>query len=156
VKAVKLPRGYSLEVGGQRLSQKDSFTELALALGAAVALVLLILVFQFGSLSAPLSILVAAPVALAGGVAALAGSGIALNVSSLLGAILLVGLVVKNGILFLHRAKEREMEGEPIAEALLDAGRIRLRPILMTTLCTLVGLIPLALGLGAGAEMHRP
>jgi multidrug efflux pump subunit AcrB len=115
-----------------------------------------VLVFQFRGFAAPLAILAAAPVALAGGVAALLVTGVALNVSSLLGAILLVGLVVKNGILLLHHADERLRAGEPLGAALEDAGRVRLRPILMTTLCTIVGLIPLALGLGAGAEMHRP
>lgn len=153
---IELPRGYTLEIGGQRRSQEDAFLELGTALGAAVALVLLILVFQFRAFSAPLAILVAAPVALAGGVAALVAADVALNVSSLLGAILLIGLVVKNGILFLHRARQRELAGDPLDAALADAGRLRLRPILMTTLCTLVGLVPLALGLGTGAEMHRP
>ena len=151
-----LPRGVSVELGGQRLSQRRAFVGLAEALAAAVALVLLVLVFQFGRFSSPLAILAATPIALAGGVAALAATGTALNVSSLLGAILLVGLVVKNGILLLHRAEERARAGAPLGEALADAGAVRLRPILMTTLCTLVGLVPLCLGLGAGAEMHRP
>jgi multidrug efflux pump subunit AcrB len=102
------------------------------------------------------AILAATPIALAGGVAALAVTGTALNVSSLLGGILLVGLVVKNGILLLHRAEERVAAGAALDDALAEAGAVRLRPILMTTLCTLVGLVPLALGLGAGAEMHRP
>ncbi len=153
---ITLPPGYTIEIGGQRLSQKQAFHSLALALAAAVALVLLVLVFQFDGFAAPAAILCAAPLALAGGVIALWASGTALNVSSLLGAILLIGLVVKNGILLLHRAALRQEEGEPLDEALADAGRIRLRPILMTTLCTLVGLLPLALGLGAGAEMHKP
>jgi multidrug efflux pump subunit AcrB len=121
-----------------------------------VALVLLVLVFQFGRFAAPVAILAATPIALAGGVAGLAATGTALNVSSLLGAILLVGLVVKNGILLLHHADARLAAGATIDDALADAGAVRLRPILMTTLCTLVGLVPLALGLGAGAEMHRP
>jgi multidrug efflux pump subunit AcrB len=151
-----LPRGYSLEVGGLRLSQEASFRELGLALGAALALVLVVLVFQFGSFDAPLAILAAMPIALAGGAGALLATRTPLNVSSLLGGILLVGLVVKNGILFLDRSRQREAEGLPLDEALADAGRVRLRPILMTTLCTVVGLIPLALGLGSGAEMHRP
>jgi CzcA family heavy metal efflux pump len=156
LKKLALPRGYTVEIGGQRLSQQESFRALGLALGAAVALVLLVLVFQFGGFAAPVAILAAAPLALVGGVAALLATGIALNVSSLLGAILLVGLVVKNGILLLHRTAEREAAGEPTAAALVEAGATRLRPILMTTACTLVGLLPLALGLGAGAEMHRP
>jgi multidrug efflux pump subunit AcrB len=153
---LELPRGYSIEIGGQRLSQQRAFVALAEALGAAVALVLLVLVFQFGRFAAPLAILAATPIALAGGLAALWVTGTPLNVSSLLGAILLVGLVVKNGILLLHRAEERRAEGLGLDDALADAGAVRLRPILMTTLCTLVGLVPLALGLGAGAEMHRP
>ena len=156
VAALGLPKSIAVEVGGQRLSQRRAFVALAEALAAAVALVLLVLVFQFNRFTPPLAILAATPVALAGGVAALAVTGSALNVSSLLGAILLVGLVVKNGILLLHRAEERRRAGATIEDALAEAGAVRLRPILMTTLCTLVGLVPLALGLGAGAEMHRP
>jgi CzcA family heavy metal efflux pump len=154
--ALGLPRGYHVEIGGQRLSQREAFLALGLALAAACALVLLVLVFQFRNFAAPVAILAATPVALAGGLATLAATGIPLNVSSLLGAILLVGLVVKNGILLLHRAQAGQAAGEPFDAALTAAGALRLRPILMTTLCTLVGLIPLALGLGAGAEMHRP
>ncbi|HXU73589.1 MAG TPA: efflux RND transporter permease subunit [Polyangia bacterium] len=153
---LSLPKTIAVELGGQRLSQRRAFFGLAEALGAAVALVLLVLVFQFNRFSAPLAILAATPIALAGGVAALAVTGTALNVSSLLGGILLVGLVVKNGILLLHRAEQARARGATLEDALADAGAMRLRPILMTTLCTLVGLLPLAFGLGAGAEMHRP
>jgi multidrug efflux pump subunit AcrB len=153
---LQLPPGVSIEIGGQRLSQHRAFVALAEALLGALALVLVVLVFQFGRFSAPLAILAATPIALAGGVGALAATGTALNVSSLLGAILLIGLVVKNGILLLHRADDRVRAGSSIEDALAEAGSVRLRPILMTTLCTLVGLVPLCLGLGAGAEMHRP
>lgn len=154
--AIQLPQGVSFEIGGQRLSQQESFRSLAYAIGGALTLVLLVLVFQFGSFKAALAILAAMPLALAGGLAALAVARVPLNVSSLLGGILLVGLVVKNGILLIHRAREREAAGEPVRDALVDAARLRLRPILMTTLCTLFGLVPLALGLGTGAEMHKP
>src|SRR6478609_1462327 len=106
--------------------------------------------------SAAFALLAALPLALAGGLLALVLLRVPLNVSSMLGGILLVGLVVKNGILLVHRAREREAAGADTREALVDAARLRLRPILMTTLCTLFGLIPLALGLGEGAEMHRP
>jgi CzcA family heavy metal efflux pump len=156
LKAVKLPRGYDLEIGGQRRSQLESFRALGVALGAAVALVLLVLVAQFGRFSAPLAILAATPLALSGGVVTLVATGTPLNVSSLLGAVLLVGLVVKNGILLLHQAAEEEASGLDVAEALIAAGRLRLRPILMTTLCTVVGLVPLAVGIGEGAELHQP
>jgi CzcA family heavy metal efflux pump len=153
---IELPPGYQVEIGGQRLSQKESFRSLGLALSAALALVLLVLVFQFSSFRASLAILAALPLALAGGLLALVVVRVPLNVSSLLGGILLVGLVVKNGILLLHRAREREAAGEPTRQALVDAARLRLRPIVMTTACTLLGLLPLALGLGRGSEMHRP
>ncbi len=156
LKAIELPRGYELELGGQSVSQREAFRALALALCAAIALVLLVLVAQFRDFAAPLAILGAAPLALGGGLVALEMTRTPLNISSLLGAILLVGLVVKNGILLLHHAVEREAAGVPLGLALREAGEVRLRPILMTTLCTLVGLVPLALGLGEGAELHRP
>jgi multidrug efflux pump subunit AcrB len=152
----RLPPGYELEIGGQRLAQAEAFRSLAVAILAALALVVLVLVFQFGSFAAAGAILAAMPLALVGGLVTLVAARVPLNVSSLLGAILLVGLVVKNGILLLHRAREHEASGASVAESLTDAARLRLRPILMTTLCTLFGLMPLAFGLGAGAEMHRP
>jgi multidrug efflux pump subunit AcrB len=101
-------------------------------------------------------ILAAAPLSLCGAFALLTITGTDLNVSSAMGLILLVGLVVKNGIVLLDFADRRYSEGMPIHEAVLAAARIRLRPILMTTLCTLFGLLPLALGLGAGAELQKP
>jgi CzcA family heavy metal efflux pump len=154
LQTLQLPPGYALEIGGQRLSQKQSFRSLALAIGGALALVLLVLVFQFRSFRAAFAILAALPLALAGGLVALVVVRVPLNVSSLLGGILLVGLVVKNGILLLHHARERQAAG--VRPALLEAAKLRLRPILMTTACTLLGLLPLALGLGRGSEMHRP
>jgi CzcA family heavy metal efflux pump len=156
LKTLQLPPGYAAEIGGQHLSQKESFRSLGAAIGGAMALVLLVLVFEFRSFRAAAAILAALPLALAGGLLALLVVRVPLNVSSLLGGILLVGLVVKNGILLLHRAREREAAGVPTRQALVDAARLRLRPILMTTLCTLLGLLPLAFGLGRGSELHRP
>jgi multidrug efflux pump subunit AcrB len=101
-------------------------------------------------------VLAAAPLGLAGGAATLLLSNTALNVSSMMGAILLVGLVVKNGILLLDHAMWSEESGKPLPEALVEAGRARLRPILMTTLATLAALLPLLIGLGAGSALHRP
>ena len=156
VRAIAFPPGVEWEIGGQRESQQQSFRSLAVALAVGLLLVLIVLVAQFGNFFAPLSILAAVPVALSGGLLALLATGTALNVSSLLGGILLVGLVVKNGILLLQSAEQALAAGENRATALRIATRSRLRPILMTTLCTLVGLVPLALGWGAGADMHRP
>ena len=92
-----------------------------------------------------------------GAVVLLLVTGTPLNVSSLMGLILLVGLIVKNGIILLDFTRHRmRADGTPLARAIQEAARVRLRPILMTTLCTLFGLLPLALGLGAGAELQRP
>jgi CzcA family heavy metal efflux pump len=151
-----LPVGYSVEIGGQYESQRQAFRELVLVLGIASCLVLGILVVEFRSFTPALLILAAAPLSFAGALLVLLVTGTELNVSSAMGFILLVGLVVKNGIVMLDYAHHRHEGGEPFPEAVAQAARIRLRPILMTTLCTLFGLLPLALGLGAGAELQRP
>ena len=154
--ALKLPVGYTTDVGGQYAAQRQAFRELLTVFGIAAALVFIILVVQFRRFMPALLILLAAPLSLGGAFALLLITGIDLNVSSAMGLILLVGLVVKNGIVLLDYAHRLRDEGTPFTEALEIAGRVRLRPILMTTLCTLFGLLPLALGLGAGAELQRP
>ena len=153
---LKLPVGYTTEVGGQYEAQRQSFRELLTVFAIAASLVFIILVIQFRRLLPAVLILLAAPLSLAGAFALLLITGIVLNVSSAMGLILLVGLVVKNGIVLIDYAHRLRDEGRPFTEALEIAGRVRLRPILMTTLCTLFGLLPLALGLGAGAELQRP
>jgi multidrug efflux pump subunit AcrB len=156
LRQVKLPVGYTTEVGGQYESQRQSFRELLTVFAIATGLVFIILVVQFGRLVPALLIILAAPLSLAGALALLKITGTDLNVSSAMGLILLVGLVVKNGIVLLDYAHHLRDRGLPFTEALEIAGRVRLRPILMTTLCTLFGLLPLALGFGAGAELQRP
>jgi CzcA family heavy metal efflux pump len=156
LQGLKLPVGYTTEVGGQYASQRQSFRELLTVFAIAAALVFVILLVQFGRFLPALLILTAAPLSLAGAFALLLLTHIDLNVSSAMGLILLVGLVVKNGIVLLDYAHHLHAQGHPFTEALEIAGRVRLRPILMTTLCTLFGLLPLALGLGAGAELQRP
>jgi multidrug efflux pump subunit AcrB len=153
---IKLPVGYSFEVGGLYESQRQAFRELLLVSGIATALVFLILVIQFRAFTPSLLILLAAPLSLGGAFAMLVLTGTDLNVSSAMGLILLVGLVVKNGIVLLDFVFMREEEGLSRHDAIIAAARIRLRPILMTTLCTLFGLLPLALGIGAGAELQKP
>ncbi len=154
--ALSLPVGYSLELGGQSESQRQSFRELLLVFGVAVSLVLAVLVVEFRAFTPALLILVAAPLSFAGALLLLVVTGTELNVSSAMGFILLVGLVVKNGIVMLDYAHRLRDEGAPFEDALARAARVRLRPILMTTLCTLFGLLPLALGLGSGAELQKP
>jgi CzcA family heavy metal efflux pump len=153
---VALPAGVTLQIGGQYASQQASFRELLGVLALAVGAVLFLLVMQFGSFRGPLAIVLAVPLGVTGALMMLVATGVPFNVSSFMGLILLVGLIVKNGILLLDAARHASDAGEAPAAALAHAGRVRLRPILMTTVCTLAGLVPLSLGLGAGAELQRP
>lgn len=152
----KLPPGVTAVIAGQYKSQQDSFVNLAVVLGAAVLLVFTVMLFQFRSFVAPGVILLLMPLSLFGAVACLYWTKTALNVSSFMGVIMLAGIVVKNGILLLDRAQHAIESGATPDEAILEAGAVRLRPILMTTATAILGLAPLALGLGAGAEMQKP
>jgi multidrug efflux pump subunit AcrB len=153
---MKLPVGYTFEVGGQYASQRQAFGELLSVFAVAASLVFILLVIQFRAFIPALLILLAAPLSLAGALALLWATGTELNISSAMGLILLVGLVVKNGIVMLDYAHRLQADGMDSREAIATAAQVRLRPILMTTLCTLFGLLPLALGLGAGAELQKP
>ncbi len=152
-----VPAGARLELAGQYASQQAAFSSLLLVLALAVVSVVAVMVIQFRSFVEPFVVLLAAPVSFVGAIVALLLTGTPLNVSSFMGAILLVGLIVKNGIILLdftdYQMRER---GLTLEHALREAGRVRLRPILMTTLCTLFGLMPLALGLGTGSELQKP
>ena len=156
LKPISLPTGVSITIGGIYLSQQESFQQLLLVLLLATALVYLMMIIQFRSFLQPLSILLVLPLGMLGVELALIGTGTPLNVSSFMGLILLVGLVVKNGIILLEYANRLQDRGLSPEDALVEAGIIRLRPILMTTLCTLLALTPLWLGHGAGSELHRP
>jgi multidrug efflux pump subunit AcrB len=151
------PTGIRVELGGLYASQREAFRSLLLVLALAVASVIAVMVIQFQSFVEPLVVLLAAPLSFVGAIALLLITGTALNVSSFMGLILLVGLIVKNGIILLDFTRHRMREGGLALEpAIREAARIRLRPILMTTLCTLFGLLPLASGIGAGSELQRP
>ena len=154
--AERLPVGYTYQIGGQCESQQESFRSLIVVTAIAMLLVLGLLVAQFRRFTAALVIMSAAPLSLVGAFGLLVLTGTPLNVSSFMGLILLIGLIVKNGIILVDYADRLDEEGVEHREALVRAGAIRLRPILMTTLCTLFGLLPLALGLGSGAELQKP
>jgi len=151
------PPGVRIALGGQYASQQEAFRSLLLVLALAAVSVCAVMVVQFESFVEPLVVLLVAPVSFVGALLALLVTGTALNVSSFMGLILLVGLIVKNGIILLDFTRLRmRTAGVPLDAAIREAARVRLRPILMTTLCTLFGLLPLALGIGAGSELQRP
>jgi CzcA family heavy metal efflux pump len=151
------PPGIRMEVGGRYASQQAAFRALLLVLALAAVSVTAVMVVQFHSFVEPLVVLLAAPLSFVGALALLLVTHTALNVSSFMGLILLVGLIVKNGIILLDFTKHRmQTEGVDLETGIREAARVRLRPILMTTLCTLFGLLPLALGIGAGSELQKP
>ena len=157
IKRLTFPPGVSLSLGGDSQSQNEVFGQIFFALGIAVMLMYLILVVQFGSFLDPLAILMSLPLSLIGVLLALAISGFTVNLMSHIGVILLMGIVAKNAILLIDFAKwAREKEGMPLREALIEAGAIRLRPILMTTFALIAGMIPVALGRGEGAQFRAP
>ncbi len=157
IKDIALPPGVSLSQGGQVEQQNEVFTNVFIALGVAVALMYLILVMQFESFLDPIAILISLPLSLVGVMGALALTGNTINIMSLIGVILLCGIVAKNAILLIDFAKwAREKNGLPLREALIEAGAIRLRPILMTTFALIAGMIPVALGRGEGAQFRAP
>jgi CzcA family heavy metal efflux pump len=156
IRDLPLPHGAQLEIGGQAASASAARSEMYTVGEVAALLVLLVLLVQLRSLRLSLVVLAAAPLSTVGALLVLAATGIPLDVSSMTGLILLVGLVVKNGILLLEHAQKEMAAGMAPDEAVAAASRRRLRPILMTTGATLAGLAPLAFGIGAGAELQRP
>jgi HAE1 family hydrophobic/amphiphilic exporter-1 len=153
---IPLPAGYVITQGGQTEEQREVFTRILTALGIAVLLMYLVLVVQFNSFLDPLAIMLSLPLSLIGVVGALMLTGDTLNIMSLIGVILLMGIVAKNAILLIDFAKWSEERGTPRRAAIIEAGRARLRPILMTTLALIAGMIPVALGHGEGADFRAP
>jgi HAE1 family hydrophobic/amphiphilic exporter-1 len=152
----ELPPGVTTAVTGQSQEWERSSQSLYLALGLSVFLVYVIMASQFESLVHPLVILVSVPLALIGVVGALWALAIPVSIVVFLGVILLVGIVVNNAIVLVDYVNQLRERGMPLEEALVTAGRVRLRPILMTTLTTVLGLLPMALGLGDGSEIRIP
>ncbi len=151
-----LPPGYRFNVGGQTQELKESFTAMLAALGIAVIFIYLILASQFGSFLQPLAIMASLPLALIGVFLALLVTGTTLNLFSMIGFIMLMGLVTKNAILLVDFTNQGIREGKSRTEAIRAAGQVRLRPILMTTLAMIFGMLPMSLGLGDGGETQAP
>jgi hydrophobic/amphiphilic exporter-1 (mainly G- bacteria), HAE1 family len=153
---LKLPPGVRVEVRGEVKSMRDSFAEMAFSLTLAVLLVYLVMAAQFASWVDPLVMIVAAPLGLIGVVFALWATDTSLNIQSCMGVLMMVGISVSNSVLLVEFANRQRAEGLATLDAVVRAARIRLRPILMTTLATIVGLLPLAIHLRPGDEMNLP
>jgi HAE1 family hydrophobic/amphiphilic exporter-1 len=152
-----LPDGYSIRFGGEFEEQQEARRDFAVAIVMALLLIYMLMAAQFERFLDPLVVMLSVPVALVGVVPALLLTGTTLNIQSVMGLVMLVGIVVNNAIVLVDAVnllrRERRMGA---AEAVVEAGRLRLRPILMTTTTTVLGLLPMALGIGAGAEIQAP
>jgi hydrophobe/amphiphile efflux-1 (HAE1) family protein len=155
-KAMDFPPGYGLSLGGTSKVQNEVFTAMGVSLLSGIGLMYLILVMQFGSFTAPLAVMLSLPLSLIGVVLALLACHATLNMMSIIGIIMLMGLVAKNAILLLDAARAREADGMDREDALMAAGRARLRPILMTTFALIAGMLPVALALGDSGEFYQP
>lgn len=153
---MNLPRGYRIEFSGEQEEMNKSFRSLMVALALAALLVYMIMAAQFESLLHPFLILLTLPMGLTGAVWALLFTGQTLNVISIIGMVMLAGIVVNDAIVKIDYTNQLRRGGMAVREAILTASRVRLRPILMTTVTTAVGLFPMSLGLGKGAELQQP
>ncbi len=153
---VPLPAGYALSTGGESADQAEVFGSIFAALGLAILLMYFVLVLQFGSFLDPLAIMVSLPLSLIGVMLALLVTNTTLNLMSMIGVILLMGIVAKNAILLIDFAKWSMEQGMDRREALIEAGRVRLRPILMTSFALVAGMVPVAIGHGEGADFRAP
>jgi CzcA family heavy metal efflux pump len=153
---VHLPNGILLEYGGVYQTQQESFRGLLLVILAAFLLVFIVLLFEFGEFAVPLSIFFVNILSLVGVAGALWITGVTLNISSLVGVIMIIGIVAENAIFVMHEYRMASESGMTVDQALVRATRMRARPILMTTLAAVLALTPLSLGMGAGAQMQRP
>jgi multidrug efflux pump subunit AcrB len=152
----ELPAGYRFDIAGQQEDMKESFRAAMAALGLAVIFIYLILASQFGSFIQPIAIMASLPLSLAGVFLALLLTDTTLNLFSMIGFIMLMGLVTKNAILLVDFANHGLRDGKPLREALLDAGQVRLRPILMTTFAMIFGMLPMSMGIGEGGDLMAP
>jgi len=151
-----LPPGFTVQLGGQTVQQREAFSSLKFTSLLALMLVYMVMASQFKSLLDPLIIMFSVPLGMIGVIWALFLTNTTLNVTSFMGIIMMVGIVVSNGVLLVEYINELRRHGLGLHEAVMRAGRTRLRPIIMTSLTTVVGLIPMALGIDVGSEANAP
>ena len=154
--SIPLPPGYNFITTGESERMGETFTSMVAAMLLAVIFIFFVLAAQFESYIDPLSIMLSLPLAIIGAVTGLLVMRSDLSITSLIGIIMLMGLVTKNAILLIDFAKQRHAEGTALHSALLEAARIRMRPIMMTTAAMIFGMLPLAFGIGPGAEVRAP
>jgi CzcA family heavy metal efflux pump len=153
---LNVPPSIRVQYGGLYEEQQKSFSDLRVVLALAIVLVFTVLLFEFGNFAAPVAVLSSALLSTSGVFIALLITGVTFNISSFMGLIMVIGIVAKNGILLLDADQKFRAEGVPPEEAMILAGERRLRPIMMTALATVAGMIPLALAIGAGSQMLQP
>jgi multidrug efflux pump subunit AcrB len=156
MKAIDLPEGVRFKVGGEAEIMAETLQGFIAAIGIAVIFIYLVLASQFGSFLQPVAIMMSLPLSLIGVLVALLVTGSTLNVFSFIGIVMLMGLVTKNAILLVDFANHGQREGKGQLQAIMEAGQVRLRPIVMTTLAMIFGMLPMAIGMGDGAEMQAP
>jgi len=156
IQDISMPVGYQAVAAGESDDMDESFSSMGVALALAVAFIFMILAAQFESYIEPFAIMLSLPLAIIGALLGLFLAGSALSMISAIGIMMLMGLVTKNAILLIDFAKQRIQDNVPCNEALVDAARIRLRPILMTSIAMIFGMFPIALGIGPGSEARAP
>lgn len=156
VDRMDLPQGVGIDIGGTAEDQQESFADLGLLLVLIIILVYIVMASQFESLRSPFIIMLTLPFAFTGVFIALFITGTTLNLISMIGGVMLVGIVVKNGIVLIDYINLLRDRGMSLVPAVVAGGKSRLRPVLMTTLTTILGMLPLAIGIGEGAEIWRP
>ena len=156
LKSFDLPEGVRFDIGGDAEEMNNTMGAAAAALGVAIIFIYLVLASQFGSFLQPIAIMVSLPLSLIGVALALYITGSTLNIFSVIGIIMLMGLVTKNAILLVDFTNHGQREGKNQFDAIMDAGQVRLRPILMTTLAMIFGMLPMAIGMGEGGELQAP
>src|SRR6204780_3445879 len=153
---LKLPPSIRVQYGGTYAEQQKSFKDFAFVLALAVVLVFMVVLFEFGEFAAPIAVISSALLSTCGVFLALLAPRTTFNLSSFMGLIMVIGIVAKNGILLLDADQKFRAAGMPAEESMIRAGERRLRPIMMTALATVAGMVPLALAIGAGSQMLRP
>jgi multidrug efflux pump subunit AcrB len=156
IASLKMPPSIRIKYGGLYAEQQSSFKEFEFVLGVAIVLVFMVLLFEFGNFAAPIAVLSSALLSTCGVFLALLLTHTTFNLSSFMGLIMVVGIVAKNGILLLDADQKYRADGVPAEQAMIQAGERRLRPIMMTALATIAGMLPLAFAFGAGSQMLQP